>query len=448
MTTPTQSTELDETLRRLFADSEDETTANTTSQALDVKGSTFTDMFEVLEVYGRGAEGKVYRVKEIATGDIYTAKLVSCFTNSSEHRDIEGQIQALRRLNHPNIPSYVDCLVEEKPKLQEREYILLTEDIQGMTVAEKWHDQGSLPREELENILDQTLLALEHAHSQGVTHRDIKPENILLTPEGEVKLIDWGVAKIEGHKTRLTTVGVVGSPGYMAPEVVKGEKATAASDLYSLGTTLIAAARGEHVEPFDGAMHMQDYLRKLELGELGKRISLLVKEKPKERKFGEVEKPLGTSTPNPLMGARTAQPRHGLFADTLKVARNVIYVTAAIGSLTLLYGLFDYMTDKPTEGLNSITYNNSNHDGFPEQIVHTRDGKRLAITQEYKYELMDNRLNDFYDLENRSEINEISSVGYKAENLNISITHNIDLLSDKLVCGTSGKSTSESCSED
>lgn len=270
--------ELDAQLYRLFSN---------VSSDLEVKGNSFTDMFKVLKVHGRGAEGKVYRAEDRSTGKTYTAKVVTCFTDSSQSRDVEAQIQAMQRLNHENIPKYVDCLVKDSPELHEKEYILLTEDVEGENLAQRWKRVGAM-KDELAYICGQTLDALSHAHSQKVLHRDIKPENLIITEEGEVKVIDWGVAKIEGNLTRLTTVGVVGTAGYMAPEVIDGEKATSKSDIYSLGATLIAAARGKHPGGFDGSAEMKEYLSELKLGSFGKRLEGMVEKDPEKRKW-EVE---------------------------------------------------------------------------------------------------------------------------------------------------------------
>lgn len=279
MTTATEQA-LDERLHRLFSN---------TPTELEVQGDSFTDIFEVVDVLGKGAEGEVYRVED-AEGRRYSAKVISVFEDSPEERTIQRQIQALQALDHENIPSYVDCLVEEKPKLKKREYILLTEDVQGETLADRWKRKGAVKKQELEDICSQTLDALAHAHEEGVLHRDIKPENILLTPEGKVKLIDWGVAKIEGQKTRWTTMGVVGTAGYMAPEVLKGEKATNKSDIYSLGTTLIAAARGEDNEPFDSAKEIHQYLSGLEhLRDFRKKLEAMIQEDPDARRWKLVD---------------------------------------------------------------------------------------------------------------------------------------------------------------
>lgn len=267
--------QLDAQLRRLFSN---------TPTELEVQGDSFTDMFTIVEPLGVGGEGEVYRVRD-GDGNLFIAKKVSCFTNTKEHRDIETQIEALQRLNHPNIPSYVDCLVEEEEKYHKRNYFLITENVEGETLTDRWERIKTVPKQQLEDICEQTLLALEHAHSNGVLHRDIKPDNLLLTSEGKVKVIDWGVAKVIGAETRFSTLGVVGTVGYMAPEVIDGEKATEKSDIYSLGATLIAAARKKHPKPFDGSAEMKQYLSELKLGNFSKRLESMVEEDPNDREW-------------------------------------------------------------------------------------------------------------------------------------------------------------------
>lgn len=270
---------LDAQLRRLFSN---------TPTALEVQKETFTDEFEMMEFLGEGREGKVYRVRKGTK--TYIAKKVTCNIDSTERRDVEKQIQALERLAHPNIPSYVDCLVEDHLSFRERTYFLLTEDVRGETLMEYHRRKGVIPNQELEDICNQTLDALAHAHSNGVLHRDIKPENLLITEDGQVQLIDWGVAKIEGAKTRLSTVGVVGTAGYMAPEVFNGEKGTNKSDIYSLGATLIAAARGEDNQGFDSTQEMKLYLKELDrLEEFKEGLESMIEEDPDDRRWELVD---------------------------------------------------------------------------------------------------------------------------------------------------------------
>ncbi len=263
-TTTRDTTELDARLEQLF---------NREVEATPAVHDSFWDRYDVVKAIATGAEGGVFRIREKDGEETYIAKVITRPEDSTEVRNLQNEIRARSRMDDPHIPKVIDCFVEGDDRWKKTEYILLSEDVDGETLEERWQN-GPLQQEELQLVKDEVLKALQHSHSKGVLHRDIKPQNILLTPEGDVKLIDWGVAKIQGAQTRMSTLGVVGTAGYMAPEVLNGEGYSEASDLYSLGATLIAAARGEDHGAFDSAAEMKQYLGGLKHLDVGFRRSL------------------------------------------------------------------------------------------------------------------------------------------------------------------------------
>src|SRR5262249_50052210 len=156
-------------------------------------------------------------------------------------------------LVHPNIVKIYDF--GRTPPEDGSTLFIVMELLSGMDLGALIAERAPLPLARTYAILRQVLSALGEAHAQGVTHRDAKPDNVLLEPTvggGErVKVIDFGIAKVHGARG-VTGVGhFIGTPHYMAPEQIRGEKAEISADLYAVGVTLFQLLTGRL--PFDGA---------------------------------------------------------------------------------------------------------------------------------------------------------------------------------------------------
>ncbi len=281
---PTES--LDARLERMFA--------GVPASGVMSRPISFFDRYHVLRELGSGAEGSVFQVEERVDAGIepkrYIAKVIRKPADSTEIRNLHREIQARSRVHNSHIQEIVDCHFEYDENWKQEKYILLMENAEGETLAQRWQRLGPLKAGDVQSYQEQILTALAAAHSQGVLHRDIKPDNILISPEGNVTLFDWGVAKIEGRETRLSTLGVVGTAGYMAPEIIKGEKATALSDIYSVGATCVAALRGEHIGAFDGPNELKAYMDKFSLPtEFREGLEGMIREKVEKRTWKEEE---------------------------------------------------------------------------------------------------------------------------------------------------------------
>ena len=157
------------------------------------------------------------------------------------------EAQAVAQLTHPNVVGVFD-VGEEKG----RSYISM-EYVEGQDARHLLADKGPLDVAECLDLMTQMTAGLGYAHGKGVTHRDIKPENVMVTEDGIVKLMDFGLAIVEGA-TRLTRPGgISGTLQYMAPEQVRGEQAlTPAVDVYATGCMAYELLVGE--PPFTGSM--------------------------------------------------------------------------------------------------------------------------------------------------------------------------------------------------
>ena len=194
----------------------------------------------VLEAWlGKGAMGMVYQARDNLLARPVVIKFLDATGDEAGSRFLR-EAQIVARLTHPNIMSIYD--VGEQAGWR---YLVL-EHIPGGNLAQlRMRSGGRLPLSQAMSMTRQVLDALFYAHTQGVVHRDIKPENILLTPSGEVKLADFGLARAADHN-RLTGEGSIsGTLLYLAPELLNGDPADRQSDLYALGIVLYELLTGQ-----------------------------------------------------------------------------------------------------------------------------------------------------------------------------------------------------------
>jgi serine/threonine protein kinase len=208
------------------------------------------DHYEIIRMLGHGGMSQVY----LATDLHDQRRVVLKFPNDDLIGDIavferyrrEAEIGS--RLNHPHVQHLLNTDEER------REEYLVVEYIEGRTLRKVLEERGGepLPPDEALRIARQVGEALAYCHEHGVYHRDIKPENIMLQSDGNVKIIDFGIALLQGAR-RVTWRGLsetVGTPDYMSPEQLRGERGTASSDIYAVGIMLYEMLCGR--TPFDG----------------------------------------------------------------------------------------------------------------------------------------------------------------------------------------------------
>jgi serine/threonine protein kinase len=202
-------------------------------------GSTISH-YRVLEKVGSGGMGVVYKAEDLNLGRVVALKTL--ITESPDLRvRLLAEAQAAASLSHPNI-----CTVYEI----DREHLLLAmEFVEGETVAQKLRS-GPLPIAKALDIATQASEGLHAAHQRGITHRDVKSANLMVTREGQVKVMDFGLA-LTDDATRITETGVVtGTPSYMAPEQAAGKTVDRRSDIWALAVVLYEMVSGR--TPFSG----------------------------------------------------------------------------------------------------------------------------------------------------------------------------------------------------
>jgi eukaryotic-like serine/threonine-protein kinase len=212
--------------------------------------------FRLLRLLGRGGMAEVYLADQTSLSRQVAIKILrpELKTNSVFLKRFEREARAAASLSHPNIVQVF--LVGEEEGL----HFIAQEYVKGLNLREYIRRKGPPSAQLSLHFLKQMLLALERAGGAGIVHRDIKPENILITHKGAVKIADFGLAQltqpdVEQSHLELTQVGTtMGTPLYMSPEQVHGQKLDQRSDLYSLGVTCFHMLAGE--PPFRGETAM------------------------------------------------------------------------------------------------------------------------------------------------------------------------------------------------
>ncbi len=211
---------------------------------------------------GEGGMGVVYKATDEVLGrDVALKMLHTPLINQSQFLErFKKEARILARLLHPNI-AVIYNFIE-----QDNRHFMVMEYVEGDNLEQLLRQKQKLSHDVIVAVLIQALEGLHHAHKKEICHRDIKPSNLILTPEGIVKLMDFGIAKISGEQ-RLTQVArIVGTLEYMAPELIEGKDASVATDIYALAVTAYELLTGKL--PFGGSTDfnlMQDILKKAPL---------------------------------------------------------------------------------------------------------------------------------------------------------------------------------------
>src|SRR5882757_2421253 len=202
--------------------------------------------YEITGELGRGAMGVVYKALDPTIGRTVALKTMRLDVHGLDAQEMvrrfQNEARAAGVLNHPNIVTIYDA------GEQDGIFYIAMEFIEGTTLHELLAEKRVLATEEVLQLTRQICRGLDYAHSNGIAHRDIKPANIMITGNGTVKIMDFGIAKSGGQVTN--TGQVLGTPNYMAPEQVKGRQLDGRSDLFSLGVILYEMLTGE--KPFVG----------------------------------------------------------------------------------------------------------------------------------------------------------------------------------------------------
>jgi serine/threonine-protein kinase len=201
--------------------------------------------YEIIQALGAGGMGQVYKVRNVISDRVEAMKILlpDLAGNLELAERFMREIKVQASLDHPNIAAL------HTAQRVGNQLVMVMEFVEGQTI-ESLLRTGPLPLNQAISYTQQVLSALAYAHARGIVHRDIKPPNIMLTSNGTVKLMDFGIAKLSADPKLTQTGHTVGSLYYMSPEQINGAALDPRSDLYSLGVTLYEMVTGRR--PFQG----------------------------------------------------------------------------------------------------------------------------------------------------------------------------------------------------
>jgi serine/threonine protein kinase len=196
--------------------------------------------YQILDELGSGGMGRVWRVRNVITDRVEAMKVL--LPDLAGRQELaarfQREIKLMASLNHPNIAALRTAFTADNQLYMVMEYV------EGSSVADQL-ERGAIPVSNAVDYIRQVLDAVSYAHKQNVIHRDIKPANMMLTPQGVIKLMDFGIARAGEDRSLTMTGTTMGSLSYMSPEQVKGEPTDARSDLYSVGVSLYEMVTGQ-----------------------------------------------------------------------------------------------------------------------------------------------------------------------------------------------------------
>ncbi|HEX9185926.1 MAG TPA: tetratricopeptide repeat protein [Vicinamibacteria bacterium] len=217
------------------------TGSSTLSTGELVLGTVFGGRYEIVSILGQGGMGRVYKARDRELDKLIALKTIRLDTAEGIEalQRFKQELLLARKVTHKNVVRIFDLGEADGIKFFTMEYI------EGDSLKTVIRRKGRIPPAEAAALSRQILSALDEAHAQGIVHRDLKPQNVMVDGQGHAHLMDFGIARATDTTGMTATGAVVGTPDYMSPEQVKGEKAGPASDMFSFGVILYEMLTGE-----------------------------------------------------------------------------------------------------------------------------------------------------------------------------------------------------------
>lgn len=215
------------------------------SSAVVASGTVIGDRYRLIGLVGHGGMGQVWRAQDqVLAREVAVKVLHAPYAADHDFRvRFRGEAQAAASVSHANVVSVFDY-GEQTTSAGQRVAYLVMELLPGRSLANVLGERSTLPAAEVHRIVEQVACGLAAIHAKGLVHRDLKPANLLLAADNTVKIADFGIARAADAVSLTRTGTVIGTAHYMSPEQALGQRATAASDLYSLGVVAYRALAG------------------------------------------------------------------------------------------------------------------------------------------------------------------------------------------------------------
>ncbi len=211
--------------------------------------AALSQRYDILAEAGHGSMGNVYKARDRETGEVVALKLLKpeIASDQTMMERFKNELLFARKITHKNV-----CRVHEFNRIGGIAYTSM-EFVEGESLRSVLNRFGGLPPRKAIDLVGQICSGLKEAHAQGIVHRDLKPENVMIDAQGNVKIMDFGIARSMEAVTRLTG-SMVGTPAYMAPEQVGGKPVDYRTDIYSLGLIMYEVFTGAQAFQADNAV--------------------------------------------------------------------------------------------------------------------------------------------------------------------------------------------------
>ena len=211
--------------------------------------AALSQRYDILASAGHGSMGNVYKARDRETGEVVALKLLKpeIASDQTMMERFKNELLFARKITHKNV-----CRVHEFNRIGGIAYTSM-EFVEGESLRSVLNRFGGLPPRKAIDLVHQICSGLQEAHAQGIVHRDLKPENVMIDAQGNVKIMDFGIARSMEAVTRLTG-SMVGTPAYMAPEQVAGKPVDYRTDIYSLGLIMYEVFTGVQAFQADNAV--------------------------------------------------------------------------------------------------------------------------------------------------------------------------------------------------
>jgi hypothetical protein len=211
--------------------------------------AALSQRYDILADAGHGSMGNVYKARDRETGEVVALKLLKpeIASDQTMMERFKNELLFARKITHKNV-----CRVHEFNRIGGIAYTSM-EFVEGESLRSVLNRFGGLPPRKAIDLVGQICSGLKEAHAQGIVHRDLKPENVMIDAQGNVKIMDFGIARSMEAVTRLTG-SMVGTPAYMAPEQVGGKPVDYRTDIYSLGLIMYEVFTGAQAFQADNAV--------------------------------------------------------------------------------------------------------------------------------------------------------------------------------------------------